>query len=124
MSVFNAFKALSVGATVCIGGLAAAAGTIHLRGDENPPVTTASVAQRPEPASADLKRCRGISHDQQDKLRDCRKILAEKLRQFLGENSGPAGNHSRTDSENPPSSPRDQSRLPPDLLPTPMQGAR
>jgi conjugative transfer region protein TrbK len=124
MSEFNAFKALSVGVTICIGALAAAACTIHLRGDESPPETAASVGQRTEPASADLERCRGISYEQQDKLRDCRKIWAEKRHQFLGRNSDAAGDPSQPDSENSPASLKDQSRLPSGLSPTPMQGER
>lgn len=123
MSEFNAFKALSVGATVCIGALAAAC-TIHLRGDESFPETAASVAQKNEPAAAELERCRTISYEQQDKLRECRKIWAEKRRQFLGQQGDVAVDPSRLDSEYPPAALKDQSRLPTGLLPTPMHGAR
>ena len=124
MSEFNAFRALSVAVTICIGALAAAACTIHLRGGESLPETTASVSQRTEPAAAELERCRSISYDQQDKLRECRKIWAERRSQFLGQQGDVAADPSRLDSENPPSSPKDQSRWPPGLLTIPMQGAR
>jgi conjugative transfer region protein TrbK len=123
MSEFNSFKALSVGVTICIGALATAACTILLRGDESSSEATASIAQRTDLASAELERCRTISYEQQDELRECRKIWAEKRRQFLGQQGDVARDPARPDPEAmPPASLKNQSRLPTGLFPTPTQG--
>jgi len=125
MSDIRAFKALSLGATICVGAVVAAACTIHLRGDEDQPAATASVAQKVDPLSAELERCRMISYEQQDRLAECRKVWAEKRRQFLRQNSDAPRNPARPDPEaTAPATIKDQSRLPSGLFPTPMQGER
>ena len=125
MSNIRAFRALSLGATICIAGLVAAACTIHLRGGDNQPGTTASLAQKTDPMSVEFERCRTISYEQKDRLAECRKIWAEKHRQFLGQNSAPPRGQARPDpAATPPASLKDQSRLPSGLFPSPMQGER
>ncbi|HXI06192.1 MAG TPA: putative entry exclusion protein TrbK-alt [Bradyrhizobium sp.] len=125
MSDVNAFKALSLGTTICLGMIAVAACTIHLRGDEDQPQAAGSVAQDADPAAAELERCRTISYEQKDRLAECRKIWADKRRQFLGSDRGTAVSPERRDPGDPPSaSIKDQSRLPSIFFPAPTQSER
>jgi conjugative transfer region protein TrbK len=123
MSDFKSLKALSLGATICAVMLAAAC-TIHLRGDDNQPQPAASVVREPDPAAAELERCRSISYEQKDRLSECRKIWAERRRQFLGQSSDTTRNRARPDPDAMPSAPEDQSRLPSGLFPAPQPTER
>jgi conjugative transfer region protein TrbK len=116
MSDFKAFKALSLGATLCAVVLASAC-TIHLRGDDNQPQPASSVVREGDPVATELERCRSVSYEQKDRLAECRKVWAEQRRQFLGQHKNPA----RPDSDATPSaSARDQGRLPSGLFPAPQ----
>ncbi|HAO41150.1 MAG TPA: hypothetical protein DEA80_16455 [Afipia sp.] len=120
MSDFNAFKTLSLSATVVAVVLAATC-TIHLRNDDNQPQPATSVAGEPNPVAAELERCRSIGYEQRDKLTECRKVWAEQRRQFLGQNRNPA----RPDPDATPSATvKDQSRLPSGLFPAPQATER
>lgn len=124
MSEVNAFKALSLGTTICLGMLAVAACTIHLRGNEDPAQSAASVVQNTDPAAAELERCRTISYEQKDRLAECRKIWADKRRQFLETDKGAASNPGRGGPSDSPTAPiKDQSRLPSIFFP-PVQSER
>ena len=124
MSSFKAFKALSLGATICAVGLAAAC-TIHLRGDDSQPQPSSSVVREPDPATTELERCRSISYEQQDRLAECRKIWAEHRRQFFRQSSDTPRNSYRPDPDAAPSaSVKDQSRLPSGLFPAPQPTER
>jgi conjugative transfer region protein TrbK len=124
MSDFKAFKALSLGATICAVVLAAAC-TIHLHDDDNQPQPASSVAREPDPRAAELERCRSISYEQKDRLAECRKVWAEKRRQFLRQSSDTPRNPARPDPDATPSaSARDQSRLPSGLFPAPQPTER
>lgn len=117
---FKAFKALSLGATILAGVLAAAC-TIHLRDDDNHPQPASSVVREGDPQAAELERCRSIDYEQKDRLAECRKIWAEQRRHFLGQNIDTPRNPTRPDTDATPSaSARDQSRLPSGLSPTPQ----
>lgn len=125
MSEANAFKALSLCTTICVGMSAIAACTIHLRGDEDQPQSTASVARESDPMAAELERCRTISYEQKERLAECRKLWADKRRQFLGREREPLSNLGRQDPGDPPPSPaKDQSRLPSGFFPAPMESER
>jgi conjugative transfer region protein TrbK len=125
MSEVNAFKALSLCTTICVGTSAVAACTIHLRGDEDQPQSTASVVRETDPVAAELERCRTISYEQKDRLAECRRIWADKRRQFLGPDRESQSNFGRHNpSDPPPASAKDQSRLPSGFLPAPMESER
>jgi conjugative transfer region protein TrbK len=121
MSEVNAFKALSLCTTICVGMSAVAACTIHLRGDENQPQTTGSVVRESDSMAAELERCRTISYEQKDRLAECRKLWADKRRQFLGLSGESPSNPGRSDLMAPPASLKDQSRLPSGLGLAPME---
>lgn len=122
MSEANAFKALSLCTTICVGMSAIAACTIHLRGDEDQPQSTASVARESDPMAAELERCRTISYEQKERLAECRKLWADKRRQFLERERESLNNLGRHDPGDPPqASSKDQSRLPSGLFPAPME---
>jgi conjugative transfer region protein TrbK len=124
MSDFKAFKALSLGATICAVVLAAAC-TIHLRGDDNQPQSASSVVREPDPVAAELEQCRSISYEQKDRLSECRKVWAEQRRHFLRQNNDTPRNPARPDPDATPSaSSRDQSRLPSGLFPAPQPTER
>jgi conjugative transfer region protein TrbK len=124
MSDFKAFKALSLGATICAVMLAAAC-TIHLRDDDNQPQPTASAAHGSDPIAAELQRCRSVSYEQTDRLAECRKVWAEKRGQFLGQSSDTPRKPARPDPDATPSaSVKDQSRLLSGLFPAPQQTER
>ena len=117
MSDFKAFKALSLGVTICAVALAAAC-TIHLRDDDNQLQTTASVVRERNSLAAELERCRSVSYEQKDKLAECRKVWAEQRRHFLGDNIDTSLKTGRPDPDATPSV--SQSRLPSGLFPAPQ----
>ena len=70
--------------------LAIAACTIHLRGDDNQAPSVTSMDQAADPQVAKLEQCRSVTSEQKEALVDCRKVWAEKRRQFLGQTSAPS----------------------------------
>lgn len=90
----------AIGALVLV-VLAIAACTIHLRGGEDQVADTTPADQPAEPLAAKLAECRSVTYEQKAALADCRKVWAEKRRQFLrqGEPSAsPSGDVSRSGS--------------------------
>jgi conjugative transfer region protein TrbK len=67
--------------------LVIAACTIHLRSDDNQAPSATSMDQVSDPLAAKLEQCRSVTSEQKDALVDCRKVWAEKRRQFLGQAS-------------------------------------
>lgn len=126
MSDPRAFKALSLLTTVFVGGLIAAACSIHLRGDEAQPISNAPVAREIDPvAAAELERCRAVTYEQKDRLTECRKLWTEQRRQFLD----PTRKSVATPAKSEPSTAtpplvKDQGRLPSELFPAPMKSER
>ena len=98
--------------------LIVAACTIRLRGDEGQSQPTASVAREADPMAARLERCRDVTYDQKAALQDCRRIWAERRRQFLGQGSEPSVDE-RDGAPSTSATPKDKSRLPADSLSTP-----
>ena len=72
----------TIGAVMLI-VLAIAACTIHLRGDDNQVPSVTSMDQAADPLAAKLERCRSVTSEQPEVPADCRKVWAEKRRQFL-----------------------------------------
>lgn len=74
-------------AAVALIVLVIAACTIHLRGDDNQASSVTSMGQASDPLAAKLEQCRSVTSEQTEALADCRKVWAEKRRQFLGQAS-------------------------------------
>ncbi|WP_445219805.1 putative entry exclusion protein TrbK-alt [Bradyrhizobium sp. Pa8] len=95
--------------------LVVAACAIRLRGDQDQAQSAASIAQSSsDPTAAKLEQCRTVQYEQKDALLACRKLWAEKRREFLGFSRG--SSEARISETNPDaSSPlrgKDESRLP------------
>ena len=125
MSDPRAFKALSLFTTVFVGGLVAAACTIHLRGDEDQPISNAPVAQEIDPVAAELERCRAVTYEQKDRLTECRKLWTEQRREFLDPTRKFVGTPAKSEpSTATPPLVKDQGRSPSELFPAPMKSER
>ena len=102
-------------AAVVLVVLIVAACTIRLRGDEEPANFSAFADQVSDPLATKLAECRSVTYEQKDALSECRKMWAEKRRQFLGQKAPSASSESGTPQAG--SSlfvpPKDESRLRP-----------
>lgn len=101
----------AVAAVVLIVGACA----IRLRGDPDQTGSVSSVAQDSDPLAVKLAQCRTVNYEQKDALLECRKVWAEKRRQFLGQKSGPAASPDDGISQGGSPlfvPPKDESRLP------------
>ena len=100
-------------------GLAVAACTIHLRGDEEQAKMLEPNSTPPDPLAAKLAACRSVTYEQKDALGECRKGWAEKRRQFLGQKA-PAPSDSRMPQAGSSLfvAPKDENRLPSGYPPT------
>jgi conjugative transfer region protein TrbK len=67
--------------------LVIAACTIHLRGEDNQAPSATSMDRASDPPAAKLEQCRSVTSEQPEALAECRKVWAEKRRQFLGQTS-------------------------------------
>jgi conjugative transfer region protein TrbK len=104
---------LPMAAAIFLVVLIVAACTIPLRESENQTLSAATTAETSDPLAAKLAQCRAVTYEQKDALTECRKVWAEKRRQFLGkppsassDNGGAQGGSSLFVS------PKDESRLP------------
>ena len=103
--------------------LAVAACAIRLRGDEDRINSSASTDQMADPLATKLRECRSVTPEQKDALTECRKVWAEKRRQFLGQRASSA-----SPENGPPREgfslfvPKDDSRLSPGYNPIPQTG--
>jgi conjugative transfer region protein TrbK len=104
MSDLRAIRVLSLWITACLGFAAVAACTIPLRGGEEKAGTAASVPAQADPAGAKLRECRSVVPEQEDLLRECRKIWVERRRLFLKDRNDPAPETSSTNERGQPSS--------------------
>ena len=77
--------------------LIVAACAIRLRDEENQTTSTTSSDQTPDPLATKLAECRSVTSEQKEALSECRKVWAEKRRQFLRQTSpiSPEGAASR-----------------------------
>jgi len=109
--MINRFERLPRVATALIAVLVVAACTIRLRGDESETESRRSLAPKPDAMAAKLEQCRTVSSDQRDALLECKKIWAEKRRQFFGQNGSSTHPEAKGRSSSPVP-PKDESRLP------------
>lgn len=112
--IANRLGRLPIAASVSAAVLVLAACAIQLRSGEEQSQSASSVATHFDPMAAKLEQCRTVTHEQKEALPDCRKIWAEKHRQFLGSKSGSSvppgtGTFDTKSSELVP--PKDDSRL-------------
>jgi conjugative transfer region protein TrbK len=63
--------------------LVIAACTIRLRGEDNQPAAATSLNQSSDPMAEALEQCLSVVADQPEALTECRKVWAEKRREFL-----------------------------------------
>ena len=88
---------------------------IRLRGDEDQSNSSSPADQASDPLPTKLAQCCSVTYEQKDALSKCRKVWAEKRRQFLGQKAAPGSPSEATAPEG--SSlfvpPKDESRLPP-----------
>lgn len=66
-----------------------AACVIRLRDNEGQAQSNASVGSPSDQSAGKLEHCRSVTYEQKNELGECRKIWAEKRRQFLRQKSGP-----------------------------------
>jgi len=111
----RAFERLPTSAAVLLVVLVVAACAIRLRGDEGQTNATASAEVTADPLTTKLAKCRSITYEQKDALSECRKVWAEKRRQFLGQQDlRPSGSGSPQAGSSLFIAPKDESRLPSD----------
>lgn len=72
-------------AALALVAFAAAACTVHLRGDEEQAKVSEPASAAPDPMAAKLAACRTVTYEQKDALAECRKAWAEKRREFLSQ---------------------------------------
>jgi conjugative transfer region protein TrbK len=70
-----------------LAALVIAACTIRLRGEDNQATSANSTAQVSDPMAEELEQCLSVAADQPEVLTECRKVWAEKHREFLGKAS-------------------------------------
>ncbi|MGY4287146.1 conjugative transfer region protein TrbK [Bradyrhizobium sp. LM2.7] len=109
MTDVNAFKALSLAAT--IGVLVVTACTIQLRGGEDassPP----TAEQTTDADGSDLVRCRTVTSEDAAGYQHCQRVWAENRRHFFGRKDGVAVSGQRNPASGLTPTPKDQSRMP------------
>lgn len=77
-------------AAVAVVVMIIAACAIRLRGDDSQSGSPTSVTQDSASLAAKLAQCRTVTYEQEDALLECRKVWAEKRRQFLGRENAPS----------------------------------
>jgi len=114
MSARSRFNRLSTFAGAGVMVLVVAACAIKLR-DEEQTSSASPASQDANRLTAELARCRTVTPEQQDALAECRRLWAERRRQFLGQKNTQTKlpNDSAPNIGFPASGPRkDKSRLP------------
>ena len=109
----NKIERLPTAVAVLLTVLVVAACAIRLRGDESETQSPPSLALKSDPMAEKLEQCRTVKTDQKDALLECRKIWAEKRRQFLGQKNAVTRLGSEPgNAGSSPVLPKDESRLP------------
>ncbi|MCP3387748.1 putative entry exclusion protein TrbK-alt [Bradyrhizobium sp. CCGB12] len=108
------FNRIQIGVVALLLAVAVSACAIQLRGGPDQTGASASATQEAVPLASKLAQCRTVTYEQKVELLECRKVWAEKRRQFLSQREGSAGQVIDGTSANSPipSSPKDESRLP------------
>jgi conjugative transfer region protein TrbK len=109
--MINRLERLAMLAATLIAVLVVAACAIRLRGDESGIGSPRPATPKADPMAAKLEQCRTVSSEQRVALLDCKKIWAEKRRQFFGP-SGPSTYPEPKARSSFPMPPKDESRLP------------
>jgi conjugative transfer region protein TrbK len=77
---------------------------IQLRGENDQTEAPVPATRDDDPLAEKLARCRNVTYEQKDALAECRKVWAEKRRQFLGEkNIAPSHSDSAASDGSPAS---------------------
>ena len=86
---------------------------IQLRGENDQTDTPVPAARDDDQLAAKIARCRNVTYEQKDALAECRKVWAEKRRQFLGEkNIAPSLSESASSDGSPASGSDGNGRFP------------
>jgi conjugative transfer region protein TrbK len=104
----------SVAAVVLV-VLVVGACAIRLRDDKDQTGSPASADRASDPLVTKLAECRFVTYEQKDASSECRKVWAEKRRQFLGQKAASESSGDGADREGASLfvPPKDESRLPP-----------
>ena len=118
----NRLERLPMAAAALIAALVVAACAIRLRGDESDTESRVSgpLGVKSDSTAAKVEQCRAVSSEQRDALLECKKIWAEKRRQFFGQNGSSTHPEAKARSSSPVP-PKDESRLPSGYPFTPAQ---
>jgi conjugative transfer region protein TrbK len=94
--------------------VAVGACAIQLRSGDDQATAPASATQESDGLASKLAQCRTVNYEQKDELLECRKVWAEKRRQFLSQREGTArqAGDGTSAGGSIPSSAKDESRLP------------
>jgi conjugative transfer region protein TrbK len=118
------FKRLPAAAAAVLLVVVVAACAFPLRGDQDQANSSASADRTSASLAAKLAECRSVTYEQRDALSECRKVWAEKRRQFLGQKTPSASSNN-----GPPQAgaslfvpPKDESRLSPGYPPIQQPG--
>nr|WP_245315818.1 putative entry exclusion protein TrbK-alt [Bradyrhizobium neotropicale] len=103
---------MTVAVTLAV--LVVAACAIRLRDGQDQDQGPAAIAQGSDPSDAKLEQCRTVRYEQKDVLLECRKLWAEKRREFFSTGSGSSASRSHgSEPQSPSTMPgKDESRLP------------
>ncbi|MGY8682580.1 putative entry exclusion protein TrbK-alt [Bradyrhizobium sp. UFLA05-153] len=118
------FDHIPIGAAALLLAVAVGACAFQLRGGADQTAAAASATQESDPLASKLGQCRTVNYEQKDALLECRKVWAEKRRQFLSQREGSARQVIDGASANSPipPSPKDESRLPSGYPSVPTSG--
>jgi conjugative transfer region protein TrbK len=111
--ITDRFNRIPIGVAVLLLPVAVGACSIQLRGEDQT-AAPASATQEIDPLASKLAQCRTVNYEQKVQLLECRKVWAEKRRQFLSQRQGSARQVIDGASANSPIPPshKDESRLP------------
>jgi conjugative transfer region protein TrbK len=108
---------------LAIAALAIVACTIPLRTGEEQAKILEPNTTPPDPLATKLRECRSVTSEQKDALTECRKVWAEKRREFLGQKTPGLPDGRPRQSGSPLFvAPRDESRRPSDTPLIPEAG--
>lgn len=107
-------KRIPIGVAAVLLAVAVGACAIQLSAGDDEAPAPASATQETDPLASKLAQCRSVNYEQKEELLECRKIWAEKRRQFLSQRKGATRQVGDGASANGsiPSSVMDESRLP------------
>ncbi|WFU39175.1 putative entry exclusion protein TrbK-alt [Bradyrhizobium sp. CB82] len=81
----DTFKRIRLGGAALLLAAAVGACAIQLRSGDDEAAAPASASQETDPLASKLAQCRTVNYEQRDDFLECRRIWAEKRRQFLSQ---------------------------------------